>query len=92
MGEGSQDHERKDNQIPHIERVVFSHLALELVSDPSTHLGAAFLVQPTKLLDLPDNPFLLALLRQDPTKPSVVCSSPEREVENKEDSRHRLGE
>lgn len=86
-----QDLEKKDSKNPHVERVVFPHLAFELVSDPCSHLGAAFLVQPTQLLDLSDNPFLLALLRQDPSKASVICRSPEREVENKEDPRHGLG-
>ena len=53
------------------------------------YLRSSLLVEPAKTLDLPHNPFALALFREDPTEADVIRSSPEREVKEEEQARCR---
>jgi hypothetical protein len=48
---------------------------------------AARRIKPSQLLHLPDDPLLFALFGEDPSKTSVIRTTPEGEVEQKEDSR-----
>ena len=67
-----------------IERIVLAHLSGELVLDPLSHLGAALLIEPAEALHLSDDPFTLALLREDPSETDIICGAPERKVQQEE--------
>lgn len=71
----------------HIKIIVFPHLALELVSDPVSHLWMTTGIEPPKPLYLLDNELLLALFSQDPAEASVIRSTPEGKVKEEEDLR-----
>ena len=69
----------------HIKRVVLAHLVLKLLANPVPNLGSCFLVQPASSLNFLADPTVLALLREDPTKASIVRGPPEGEVEEEKD-------
>ena len=79
-------------KIANIERIILSHLASELLPDPVSYRRLALLVKPPEPLHLPYNPFLLALLGEDPAESHVVCSTPESEIQEKENPRGLPGE
>ena len=70
--------------LTNIEGVVLAHFACELPLDPLPHLGLALFIEPAKTLHFSDNPFTLALLRENPSETEVVRASPEREVKEEE--------
>lgn len=73
------------NQRTHIKGVVLSHLAHELLANPSTNQRSTFLIEPSKFMYSPDNPLALALFGQHVTQASIVRGPPKCKIEKEED-------
>lgn len=66
----------------HIERIIFSHLVHQLFPDPLPDSRMALLIKPAESLHLLHDPFLLALLREDPTETCVIRRAPKCEIKD----------
>ena len=71
----------------YIKRIIFAHLVLKLFANPLPDCRTRFCVKPAAFLNLLDDPFLLALLCEDPRETDIVGCSPEGKVAQKENLR-----